>query len=371
LGGRANPSDSLFDSARGLAYNASGSSATLSQADVGSKESSMEYRYLSSTGVKVSALCLGCLTFGRELDETTSTSLIDRYLDAGGNFLDTANVYSRGRSEEIVGRAIRAHRDDIFLATKVRMRMGEGVNEVGLSRKHIMAQVEGSLRRLQTDTIDLYYVHCWDVAVDLEQMLRTMDDLIRAGKVRYWGISNFTGWQIALAAAACSYEGLARPVALQPQYSMIVRDAEREVLPAAAAFDLAIVPWSPLARGLLAGKYQPGESPPAESRIGRRHSWLDHWDRWDHERTWRIVDAVGEIAGARGVTCAQVALNWLLCQTGVTAPIVGVTSLDQLEENLGAVGWALTAEELDDLEVASAFDVGYPYEFIQRVSEDR
>jgi aryl-alcohol dehydrogenase (NADP+) len=224
---------------------------------------------------------------------------------------------------------------------------------------------------LGTDHVDLYYVHCWDKATDLEHTLRAMDDLIRAGKVRYWGISNFTGWQIALAATACSYEGFARPVALQPQYSMIVRDAEREVLPAAAALDLAVVPWSPLARGLLTGKYQPDESPPAESRIGRRHSWLDYWDRWDHARTWRIVEAVGEIAEARGVARAQVALNWLLCQPGITAPIVGATSVEQLEENLGAVGWALTAEELDRLDEASAFDVGYPYEFLQRINEDR
>jgi aryl-alcohol dehydrogenase-like predicted oxidoreductase len=331
----------------------------------------MEYRYLGTTGVKVSALCLGCLTFGRELDEAASLRLIGHYLDAGGNFLDTANVYSLGRSEEIVGQAIRGRRDDVVLATKVRMRMGDGANEVGLSRKHIMAQVEGSLRRLGTDAIDLYYVHCWDAAADLQQTLRTMDDLVRAGKIRYWGISNFAGWQIALAATTCRYEGWSPPVALQPQYSMLVRDAEREVLPAALAFDLALVPWSPLARGVLTGKYRRGKEVPAESRLGRRISWMDLWERWDVDWVWRAVETVGQIAQARGVTRAQVALNWLLCQPGMTAPIVGATSLDQLEENLGAAGWTLTPEELARLDGASAFDLGYPAEFIRRVNEER
>lgn len=331
----------------------------------------MEYRYLSSTGIKVSALCLGCLTFGRELDEAASLRLIGRYLDAGGNFLDTANVYSLGRSEEIVGQAIRGRRNEVVLATKVRMRVGDGVNDVGLSRKHIVAQVEGSLRRLGTDFIDLYYVHCWDAAADLQQMLRTMDDLVRVGKIRYWGISNFAGWQIALAATTCRYEGWARPVALQPQYSMLVRGIEREVLPAALAFDLAVVPWSPLARGVLTAKYQRGGQVAAESRLGRRISWMDLWERWDVDRVWQAVEAVGQVAKARGVTHAQVALNWLLCQPGMTAPIIGATSLQQLEENLGAVGWALTAEELARLDEASAFDLGYPAEFIRRVNEER
>jgi aryl-alcohol dehydrogenase-like predicted oxidoreductase len=331
----------------------------------------MEYRYLASTGIKVSVFCLGCLTFGRELDEATSMQLVDRYLDAGGNFLDTANVYSYGRSEEIVGRAIQGRRDGVVLATKVRMRMGDGVNDVGLSRKHIMAQVEGSLRRLGTDYIDLYYVHCWDEAADLQQTLRAMDDLVRAGKVRYWGISNFSGWQIALAATSCSYEGYAQPVALQPQYSLLVRGIEQEVLPAARAFALAVMPWSPLARGVLSGKYEREGQVPAGSRLGRRISWMDRWERWDVDRVWQALETVQGIAEGRGVTSAQVALNWLLCQPDVTAPIVGATSVEQLEENLGAAGWALSAEERSLLDDASASDAGYPYEFIRRINEER
>jgi len=331
----------------------------------------MEYRFLGRTGVKVSALCLGCLTLGREVDETTSHRIIGRYLEAGGNFLDTANIYSRGRSEDIVGRAIQGHREEIVLATKVRSPMDDGPNEQGLSRKHIMHQVEESLRRLQTDYIDLYYLHCWDEATDLEETLRTLDDLIHAGKVRYWGISNFTGWQIALAVAIAEREGLAPPVAVQPQYSLIVRDIEREVLPAAMAFSLAVMPWSPLARGFLSGKYQRGEPPPANTRFGRPANWQDIWKRWDRERHWRIVEAVGEVAGARGRTHAQVALNWLLRRPGVTGPIVGATSLEQLEENLGAVGWELTAEEMVQLEEASSFELGYPYEFIRIAHQNR
>ena len=331
----------------------------------------MEHRYLGRTGVKVSALCLGCLTLGREVDEVISQRIIGRYLEAGGNFIDTANMYSRGRSEEIVGQAIRDRREEIVLATKVRQRMGDGVNEQGLSRKHIMHQAEESLRRLQTDYIDLYYLHCWDEATDLEDTLRTLDDLIHAGKVRYWGISNFTGWQIALAVAIAEREGLARPVAVQPQYSLIVRDIEREVLPAAMAFGLAVMPWSPLARGFLSGKYRRGEPPPANTRFRRSSGWLDEWQRWDKERNWRIVEAVAEVARARGRTHAQVALNWLLHRPGVTGPIIGATSLEHLEENLGAVGWELTPEEVARLEEASSFELGHPYDFIRILHQDR
>lgn len=331
----------------------------------------MEYRFLGRTGVRVSALSLGCLTLGRELDEATSQRIIGHYLEAGGNFLDTANVYSRGRSEEIIGPAIRDHREEIVLATKVRQRMGEGVNEQGLSRKHIMQQVDESLRRLQTDYIDLYYLHCWDEAADLEDTLRTLDDLIRAGKVRYWGISNFTGWQIALAASITERIGLAYPVAVQPQYSLIVRDIEREVLPAARAFGLAVMPWSPLARGFLSGKYHRSELPPVDTRFRRSTGWMDEWRRWDTERNWRIVEAVGKIAQKRDKTHAQVGLNWLLRQPGVTSPIIGATSLQHLDQNLGAVEWELTREEVAQLDEASSFEIGYPYEFIQRLHRDR
>jgi aryl-alcohol dehydrogenase-like predicted oxidoreductase len=331
----------------------------------------VEYRYLGETGVKVSALCLGCLNFGRELDQSVSERVLGHYIDAGGNFLDTANVYSRGGSEEIVGQAIKDRRDDIVLATKVRQKMGDGPNDQGLSRKHIMSQVEGSLRRLQTEYIDLYYLHCWDEKTSPEDTIRTLDDLIRAGKIRTWGISNFTGWQIALAVAVAEREHLARPVAVQPQYSLIVRGAEREVLPAASAFGLAVFPWSPLARGFLTGKYHRGEPPPQNTRFHRSTGWLDEWQRWDVDRNWRAVEAVEAIAERRQKTQAQVALSWLLQRPGVTSPIIGATSLEQLQENLGALDWALADQERADLDAASDFDIGYPYDFIRNLHEDR
>ena len=331
----------------------------------------MEYRCLGRTGVKVSALCLGCLTFGREIGETASQEIIARYLEAGGNFLDTANVYSRGRSEEIVGTAIRGHREEIVLATKVGQRMGDGRNEVGLSRKHIMCQIDESLRRLQTEYIDLYYLHCWDDKADMRDTLRAMDDLVRVGKIRGWGVSNFAGWQMALAMGIVEREELAQPVAVQPQYSLIVRDIEREVLPAAVAFGLAVVPWSPLARGLLSGKYRRGQLPPENSRFRRSITWQDAWQRWDRERNWRTIEAVGAIAEARRKTYAQVALNWLLHRPGITGPVIGATSLEQLEDNLETVGWELTPEEMAQLDEASVFELGYPYEFIQVIGRDR
>jgi aryl-alcohol dehydrogenase-like predicted oxidoreductase len=331
----------------------------------------MEYRYLGTTGVKVSALCLGTLTFGREVEEPLAQRLIARYLDAGGNFVDTANVYARGQSEEIVGRALEGRRDDVVLASKVRQRIGEGANEVGLSRLHIMQQVELSLHRLRTDHIDLYYLHCWDPDAELEDTLRAMDDLVRAGKVRYWGISNFTGWQIALTATTCRYERLARPIALQPQYSLLVRDIERDVLPAAQRFGLAVMPWSPLARGFLSGKYRRTEGPRADARLGRSSVWLDRWERWDKERHWRILEVVQAIAQERGVSPAQVALNWLLHRPGVTAPIVGATTMAQLEDNLASATWRLSDDERARLDAVSALEPSYPYEFIDALQGER
>ena len=331
----------------------------------------MDYRSLGSTGVRVSSLCLGALAFGRELDEAASQRILGRYLEAGGNFIDTADSYGDGRSEEIVGRAIRDCREQIVLATKVGWRVGDRPNDVGLSRRRIIRSLEGSLRRLRTDHVDVYYLHCWDAAADVERIVRVMDDLVRAGEVRYWGISNFTGWQIAHTVAVARRNGCAVPVAVQPQYSLMVRDVEREVLPAAQWFDLAVVPWSPLARGMLADRYRPGEAPPEDSRIGRSRFWLDEWRRWDRERHWRILETVRDIAAERDRTPAQVALNWLLQQAGVTAPILGVTDLPQLEENLGALGWELTGAELERLEEASALATGYPYEFIHRWEEER
>jgi len=331
----------------------------------------MDYRFLGSTGVRVSSLCLGALAFGRELDEAASHCIIGRYLEAGGNFIDTADSYGDGRSEEIVGRAIRDCREQIVLATKVGWQVGDRPDDVGLSRRRIIRSLEGSLRRLRTDHVDVYYLHCWDAAADIERVVRVMGELVRAGEVRYWGVSNFTGWQIAHTMAIARRSGCAVPVAVQPQYSLMVRNIEREVLPAAQWFDLAVVAWSPLARGMLADRFRSGEAPLEHSRIGCSRFWIDDWRRWDRERHWCVLETVRDLAAERERTSAQIALNWLLQQPGVTAPVLGVTKLSQLEENLGALGWELTAEELERLEEASAFATGYPYEFMNRWEEVR
>jgi aryl-alcohol dehydrogenase-like predicted oxidoreductase len=300
----------------------------------------MEFRRLGKTGLMVSELCLGCMTFGRELDEEGSRAMISRFLDAGGNFVDTADVYERGVSEEIVGRALRdVRREDVVLATKVRFPMGEGLNDVGLSRKHVLAGCDASLERLGTDYIDLYQVHCWDAATPLEETLSALTDLVRAGKVRYVGVSNFTGWQLMKALYVSELRGFERFVSLQPQYSLVERSIEREILPVCREVGLGVIPWSPLGGGFLSGKYRRGEGPVQGSRIAEAvESMEEHWDRRATERNWRTLDVMGEISEETGKSYAQVSLNWLLRQEAVTAPIVGARRMEQLEDNLGAVG---------------------------------
>ncbi|MBA2272810.1 MAG: aldo/keto reductase, partial [Actinobacteria bacterium] len=233
----------------------------------------MEYRRLGRSGVMVSEICLGTMTFGREIDESDSHALVDLFLDAGGNFIDTADVYSAGVSEEITGRRIKDKRDDIVLATKVRFPMGDGPNDVGISRKHIMQGCEASLRRLGTDYIDLYQVHAWDGATPLEETMGALTDLVRQGKVRYLGLSNFSGWQIAQTLHVADVRGFERFVSLQPQYSMVERNVDYEVRDAALEAGLGIIPWGPLGSGFLTGKYRRGQTPPEDSRIGKAEEW--------------------------------------------------------------------------------------------------
>ena len=297
----------------------------------------MEYRALGSTGTLVSELCLGCMTFGRELDDDGSRELIKRFVDAGGNFLDTADVYSQGSSEEITGRAIKTMRDDLVVATKVRFPKGEGPNDVGASRKHIMAGAEASLRRLDTDYIDLYQIHCWDALTPLEETLSALTDLVRQGKVRYLGISNFTGWQIMKAMAVSDAHGFERFVTLQPQYSLVERNLEYELVPVCLDQGLGILPWGPLGGGFVSGKYRKGEQPPEGSRIADATSQMEEsWERRATERNWRIIDVLGSIAEETDKSYSQVALNWLLNKPGVTSPILGARKIEQLEDNLGA-----------------------------------
>jgi aryl-alcohol dehydrogenase-like predicted oxidoreductase len=324
----------------------------------------VELRQLGGTGISVSELCLGAMTFGREADEATSTRMVDRFLDAGGNFIDTANVYNDGVSEEITGRALAGRREEVVLATKVRFKAGPGPNDVGLSRRHIRRAVENSLRRLGTDWIDLYQVHCWDNRAPLDETLSTLDDLVHEGKVCYLGASNYTAWQLAKSLGIAEGKGWTPFASLQPEYSLITRDIERELLPLCRADNLAVLPWSPLAGGILTGKYHKDAALPAGTRGGDTEEPITFTYKLD-DRAWAIVEAVRKVATETGKSEAQVALNWITNRPGVTSPIIGARNLDQLDDNLGSVGWELDEEHWKALAWASAFPRGYPYDFIE------
>ncbi len=320
----------------------------------------MEYRYLGRTGVRVSALCLGTMQFGWTADEATSFAVLDAFVDAGGNFIDTADVYSAwasnsypGKSEEIIGRWLRrrGRREDLIIATKVRARVGPGPNDEGLSRKHIMDAVEASLRRLQTDYIDLYQAHWFDEHTPLEETLRAFDDLIRQGKVRYIGASNYPAWRLMKALWISDKYGLARYETLQPHYNLVHRaEFERELRHVCRDQGLGVIPYSPLAGGFLTGKYRRDQPlPPSERAESIRR-------RYFNERSFRILETAEAVARERGVTVAQVALAWLLHVPEVTAPIIGANSVEQLQELLAAVDLRLSDEEMARLNEVSAWE---------------
>jgi aryl-alcohol dehydrogenase-like predicted oxidoreductase len=322
----------------------------------------MEYRRLGASGLKVSELCLGCMTFGRETEESEARKIVDRFLDVGGNFLDTANVYAAGASETILGRIIKDRRDRLVIATKVRFNanvfLGKPVapNDIGLSRGHIMAEVERSLSRLQTDYIDLYQVHSWDFETPIEETMRALDDLVRQGKVRYLGASNFTAWQLMKSLWMSDKHGYARFDSLQPQYSLISREIEREILPLCAGESIGVIPWSPLGGGFLTGKYRSGQKPPEDARLTRQ----DLWGRLQNERNYRTLEAVEQVAKERGRSIAAVALAWVNQQPTVSSVIYGTRTTQQNEENLGVIGFRLPQEEIDALDRASALPPEYP-----------
>jgi aryl-alcohol dehydrogenase-like predicted oxidoreductase len=330
----------------------------------------MNYRFMGRTGLRVSELCLGAMTFGRETEEETSRRILDRFVEAGGNFIDTANVYGRGMSEEVLGRWLKGKpRDNLVIATKVRFPMGEGPNEIGLSRKHILAGVEGSLRRLNTDYIDLYQIHAWDPITLLEESLSTLNTLVQQGKVRYLGVSNFSGWQLQKAVDLSRQMGWEAFSCLQPLYNLLDRSMEWELVPVCQNEGLGIIPWSPLRGGWLSGKYRRGMSGPPEGtrvEIAEQQGWTESWSGYNNERTWRVIDVLLAVAEEIGRTPAQVALNWLLQRPGVTAPIIGVRTPAHLEDNLGAAGWALSAAHMARLTEVSDQPLPYPYEAIAR-----
>ena len=315
------------------------------------------------------------MTFAREADEQASHQLLDRFLAAGGTFIDTADVYSTGASETTIGTWLKdQRRDDLVIATKVRFPMGEGPNEVGLSRKHILAGVEASLKRLQTEYLDLYQVHCWDARTPLEETLSTLDGLVKRGLMRYVGVSNFTGWQFQKAIDLSRQHGLEVFSCLQPQYNLLCRSTEWDLLPVCQNEGLGVIPWSPLRGGWLSGKFRRGtDQPVSGSRIEKaeQEGWDESWSNYNNEHTWGVLDALFAVAEESGKTPSQVALGWVLCQPGVTAPILGVRTMAQLEDNLGASGWTLSSEQLARLNAASAQPVPYPHDFIADAQQRR
>jgi aryl-alcohol dehydrogenase-like predicted oxidoreductase len=302
------------------------------------------------------------MTFGRETDEKTAAKILDRFIEVGGNFLDTANVYAAGASEEILGRILGERRKDLIVATKVRFNanifMGKTVapNQIGLSRGHIMSEVEASLRRLKMDYIDLYQVHSWDFETPIEETMRALDDLVRQGKVRYIGASNFTAWQLMKSLWVSDKHDYARFDCLQPQYSLISREIEREVLPLCRYEAVGVIPWSPLGGGFLTGKYRSGQRPPEDSRLAK----MDMWNRLADERNYKTLEAVEHIAKERGRPISQVALAWVNQQKGVSSVIYGARTEEQNEQNLGAIGFRLEAAEIAALDKASALPAEYP-----------
>ena len=327
----------------------------------------MDYRKLGNSGTVVTAWCLGTMTFGSEADEATSVALLNDYVEAGGNFLDTADVYSAGVSEEIIGRWLKSRPGiarDLVIATKGRFPMGTGPNHLGLSRKHLGAALDASLRRLGVEQVDLYQMHAWDALTPLEETLRFLDDAVRAGKIAYYGFSNFLGWQLTKAVWQAKAEGWAPPVTLQPQYNLLVRDIEHEIVPACLDAGIGLLPWSPLGGGWLSGKYKRDQMPTGATRLGENPKrGMEAYDaRNAQAATWAVIGAVEDIARARGATMAQVALAWVAAQPAVTSVILGARTRQQLAENLGAATLQLTADEIAALDAVSKPQMAdYPY----------
>jgi aryl-alcohol dehydrogenase-like predicted oxidoreductase len=327
----------------------------------------MEYRLLGRSGCAVSALALGTLTFGNETDEAGSFAQLDAFTEAGGTLVDSADVYADGRSEEIIGRWLAARpgrREVVVLATKARFPTDESPNGHGASRRHLSMALDASLRRLNVATIDLYQVHGWDPLTPLEETLRFLDDAVRAGKISYVGLSNVTGWQLQKAVDLAEFRGLSVPVSLQPQYNLLARAIEWELVPACQAAGLGMLAWSPLASGWLTGKYRRGAAPPEGTRVVQNaDEGMRIWNqRGDAEQTWQVVEAVRKVAEGRGISPAQVAIAWVAARPAVSSVILGARTLEQLAGNLAAADVTLSAEETALLDDASAPPTpDYPY----------
>ncbi|MCC6559168.1 MAG: aldo/keto reductase [Polyangiaceae bacterium] len=336
----------------------------------------MEQRHLGRSGLKVSALSLGAMTFGESesfMKGVTSSDedarrVFDAAIDAGMTLVDTANMYSEGRSEQLTGKWIAGKRGKVLLATKCRfpvaLHRGVGPHDMGLSRKHILDACEASLKRLGTDVIDLYQVHMQDTEVPIEETLRALDDLVTQGKIRYVGSSNYTGYRLVESLWAADRLRTHRFESMQLQWSLAVRDAERELVPACRAFGVGVMVWSPLARGFLSGKYRRGQQPPPGTRL---EAWADSYKAFDNDRMWSLLDVIERLAGRHETTPAAVSLAWLLARPEVSTVIVGARTVPQLQDNLRALAVKLAPEDIKELDAASKPAWGYPYEFIARV----
>ncbi|MDQ2863147.1 MAG: aldo/keto reductase [Bacteroidota bacterium] len=337
----------------------------------------MKYNLLGNTGLKVSELCLGTMTFGGkgrfkvigDLQQEPVDAIIKRSIDAGINFIDTANVYSEGVSEELTGQAIHnlgLNRNDLVLATKVRAKMGEGPNDSGLTRKHILHQAEASLKRLKTDYIDLYQIHSYDPLTPLSETLSALDDLVKSGKVRYIGASNMAAWQLMKALDYSHYNHLAKFVSLQAYYTIAGRDLERELIPLLTDQKVGLMVWSPLAGGLLSGKYSRNE----ENKEGRRRANFD-FPPIDKERAFNIVDVLQPMAEAKGTSVAQLALAWLLKQPAVTSVIIGANTMEQLDDNLKSTEISFSDDEMKKIAEVSRLPMEYPGWMLEVTGQDR
>lgn len=337
----------------------------------------MKYKLLGNTGVLVSELCFGTMTFGGDgyfeaigkLQQEEGSAMVKTALDSGINFFDTANVYSYGKSEVILGQAFKklgVKRSDVVIATKVRGRMAAGANQIGLSRLHIMDSVEESLTRLGTDHIDLFYIHGVDVETSLEETMRGLEDVVRSGKVRYLGVSNHAAWQIMKANGIAEKNGWTKFVACQHYYSIAGRDLERELVPMMKDQNLGLMPWSPLAGGFLSGKYTRNGQSNGDNR-------RDNFDfpPVDKEKAYDIIDAIEPVAAAHGASVAQIALSWLLHQQSVTSVIIGAKKPEQLIDNIAATSVVLTEDELQRLNAISALKTEYPQWMVERQGRDR
>ncbi|GAB1582693.1 aldo/keto reductase [Phyllobacterium phragmitis] len=327
----------------------------------------MEYRHLGASGLKVSVLSFGAGTFGGQgplfgawgnTDADEARRLVDICLEAGVNLFDTADVYSNGASEEVLGAAIKGRRDQVIISTKTGLPMGEGPNDAGTSRPRLIRAVEDALRRLGTDYIDLLQLHAYDAGTPVEEVLSTLDDLVRAGKVRYVGVSNFAGWELMKSLAAAEKHRYPRYVAHQVYYSLIGRDYEWELMPLGLDQGVGALVWSPLGWGRLTGKIRRGQPLPEQSRL---HQTVEYGPPVDDERLYRIIDVLDTIAGETGKTIPQIALNWLMHRPTVSSVIIGARNEEQLRQNLGAAGWSLTSEQVDRLDKASEVTAPYPY----------